>query len=174
MRCTMWTVMVVTLTTCKLLLQVDCSSSATYGDTLIANFLNKEHIIWEKIEKHLNPLPDIQQIASKDNLDLPLDYFYSSGVRYLLSSNNFPESYNKLEDFRHDIENCWWKENGENRTNLTSQEIDERYTKVDTLSNGLFNLTSQDFFWQFAVAKMVSAYHTQSKNVSTYTLVSFV
>lgn len=132
--------------------------SVTYVDTLIANFLNKEQVIWQKLEEHSNPLPDIQLIVAEDTSDVPKSFLYGTSVNIgsLIFQYNFAEPYNLLKHFNHQIENCYWKENKENRTDLTMQEIDQKYTEVNKLSNDLFSFVSQDLIWQYGVTKMVS------------------
>lgn len=128
------------------------SSSVTYADTYIAKFLNKEQDIWEKLEKHLNPLPDIQLIVTKDNPDVPVDY----GFKLLLFSlSPFAQPYYQMDRYWEAIEVTFWSENKENTTYITSEEIDRRYGKIQKLNDDLFDLTSQDEFWEYGVSKMV-------------------
>lgn len=165
----MWIVMVVSLASFKLIV---ASTSVTYVDTLIANFLSKEIKIWEKIEKQLSVLLDIQLIVSKDNTDVPSDYMYGIGgdVSGIVRRNKFAESYNIVDNFWSHIMTACYREINENRSNLTMHEIDQRYSEVNTLSNGLFNLTSQNLFWQYGVAKMAS----KSQLIVSVTSVKFL
>lgn len=121
-----------------------------YDDSLIKNFLIKEQIIWDKMERNLDPLPHIQMTISEFNRDL-LNRSAAGDVGTLVS--RLAKPYKMMYKYCGNIEDKFWE--GSVNTNLTKQEIDQRYTELDKLSNDLFNLTSQDIFWEYVVEGMV-------------------
>lgn len=125
------------------------SSTVTYVDTLIDTFLRKEQRIWDKIDKQLNPLPDIQLIDSDNDPDMSKHYLYEMkhDFHYLISTNSI------LDLFASNIEAFSWREANVNET-LTLEEIDQKYNEVLKLSDS-FNHTSLADFWDYGVARMV-------------------
>lgn len=136
----LWVVICIPLTC------IASSSTVTYVDTLIDTFLSKEQLIWDKIDKHLNPLPDIQLIDSHHDTYTYL-YEVHNDFKRLISINSI------INVFWMKIEAFSWREAKVNTT-LTMEEIDEKYNEVLKLSDS-FNHTSLADFWDYCVAKMV-------------------